>query len=476
MDEVMTVLIRLGSTPPEPAIAELEELKLGGYASVRLSDLDTAVTDFLRVAFDNALHFNSSTTVILRSSRYIRSYLPAALRELPARAVMNYVGFLVLIRMAPFLPEKHQALRQLFCKDLRGRTFTSVTDSKVLCLMAVESVLPSCLVKLSTQALDSHELIADKLSQLEKIFSRHIPHLAWMNEYEALVHRYQLKRRQAASFGHGNHSCFANASASGYPKDNPVQLYRAVARSQQQARLRGRNASSLAPTSLSPLRTQTSYDASRRRVRIPAALFNASMPTNSSASVLHLSRYAVRFYRGLVEKLFDTAYEADSLRFADDIQKLELLLNCFERDLGQLPGSIKGQAPPDPALSRGAALQQTVALQLAYRAFQELSLEQHLPSTYFRFEKLPEMSADHLFFVYYALDNCESSDEVHQDQAGLPAPYRVNLPLRHLVEFAPVFGCPDTGMAHFPQGRRSSCAVVLPDSWPVKATTPSVRA
>ncbi|KAK8773391.1 hypothetical protein V5799_012077 [Amblyomma americanum] len=86
------------------------------------------------------------------------------------------------------------------------------------------------------------------------------------------------------------------------------------------------------------------------------------------------------------------------------------------------------------------------------------------------------MSADHLFFVYYALDNCESSDEVHQDQAGLPAPYRVNLPLRHLVEFAPVFGCPDTGMAHFPQGRRSSCAVVLPDSWPVKATTPSVRA
>ncbi|KAL1475540.1 hypothetical protein MTO96_037217 [Rhipicephalus appendiculatus] len=69
--------------------------------------------------------------------------------------------------------------------------------------------------------------------------------------------------------------------------------------------------------------------------------------------------------------------------------------------------------------------------------------------------------------MYYALDNCESSDEVHEEHKGrlLPAAYRANLPLRHLVEFAHVFGCSadSAGVVRFPLGRRSSCAVVLPE-------------
>ncbi|KAH8027122.1 hypothetical protein HPB51_002276 [Rhipicephalus microplus] len=88
-----------------------------------------------------------------------------------------------------------------------------------------------------------------------------------------------------------------------------------------------------------------------------------------------------------------------------------------------------------------------------------------------RYAKLPDVSSERLFLMYYALDNCESSDDVYVELEGrlLPAAYRVNLPLRHLVEFAHVFGCSadSAGMVRFPLGRRSSCAVVLPDSWNV---------
>ncbi|KAL1485096.1 hypothetical protein MTO96_049204 [Rhipicephalus appendiculatus] len=51
----------------------------------------------------------------------------------------------------------------------------------------------------------------------------------------------------------------------------------------------------------------------------------------------------------------------------------------------------------------------------------------------------------------------------------LPAAYRVNLPLRHLAEFAHVFGCSadSADTVRFLLGRCSSCAVVLRDSWNV---------
>ncbi|KAL1417867.1 hypothetical protein MTO96_026504 [Rhipicephalus appendiculatus] len=107
----------------------------------------------------------------------------------------------------PFFPEKHLGLRQLFFKDLRGRTFADAVDSRVLCLMAVETVLPSRLAKVSTsQANDERERISNRLAYLENAFSRRISNLAWISEYEALVHRYQLKRRRLAYFGLGNES------------------------------------------------------------------------------------------------------------------------------------------------------------------------------------------------------------------------------------------------------------------------------
>ncbi|KAL1466614.1 hypothetical protein MTO96_026472 [Rhipicephalus appendiculatus] len=356
IDEIMAVFIRVGSSPREPSVAELEELKFGGYVVVKLSETDPAITDFLRVTFDNASMFDPTTTVKLKSSRYVRNYLPAALRELPARAIMNYAAFLVLIRLAPFFPEKHLGLRQLFFKDLRGRTFADAVDSRVLCLMAVETVLPSCLAKVSTsQTKDERERISNRLAYLENAFSRRISNLAWISEYEALVQRYQLKRRRLAYFGHGNESCVDASSAAGYPTGNPVEFYQAVARSQQRAKLRAQSASGLPAALLSPLRTQASYDASRRRVPVPVALFNASVPSRGTLFTLHLSRYAVRFYHALVEKLFNAVYHSDSLSSSDDLQRrLELLLNCFEEDLGQLPDSLqRPKPPPRPSADQG---------------------------------------------------------------------------------------------------------------------------
>ncbi|KAL3257061.1 hypothetical protein MRX96_046536 [Rhipicephalus microplus] len=179
----------------------------------------------------------------------------------------------------------------------------------------------------------------------------------------------------------------------------PVEFYQVIARSQQWAKLSAQSTSSLPSALLSPLRTRTSYDASRQRVPVPAALFNASVPSKGTLFRLHLSRYAVRFYHALVEKLFNAVYDRRSIGSSDHLQRrLQLLLNCFEEDFGLLPDSLQhAKPPPDPPLTRGPLLEQTVALQVAYSAFKELLAIERSRVGDTRYAKLPDVSSERLF-------------------------------------------------------------------------------
>ncbi|KAH7962784.1 hypothetical protein HPB52_017942 [Rhipicephalus sanguineus] len=80
---------------------------------------------------------------------------------------------------------------------------------------------------------------------------------------------------------------------------------------------------------------------------------------------------------------------------------------------------------------------------------QELLRGEHQQRVDFRLQSLSDVSSEQLFFVYYALDNCESTYEAYQatqfrTHGRLPAAHRVNFPLRHLPQFARAFRCNDS--------------------------------
>ncbi|XP_077550456.1 uncharacterized protein LOC144163370 [Haemaphysalis longicornis] len=190
---------------------------------------------------------------------------------------------------------------------------------------------------------------------------------------------------------------------------------------------------------------------------------------------LHSSRYSVRTYRALAHILFRSASdEPDAALWRQDRDTaLAPLLGCFEWDLRQLPTALRaassddlGAVAPDSAVSRGAVLQQAVALKMAFRAFKKLLHVEELRDRDFRYARFPELTSEQLFFIYYAIDNCESGDVVYGEQLDhrLPAPYRVNVPLRHMVEFGDAFHC----AAGSPMGRLppyALCSVVRQDVW-----------
>ncbi|KAH8008960.1 hypothetical protein HPB51_008151 [Rhipicephalus microplus] len=361
---------------------------------------------------------------------------------------------------------------------MRGRTLPDVSNSTMLCALAVEHIMPACFNKLSAAVFRHAEYdarVPEKMSQLEDAFARNIGHLGWMSEGRIITNRYRIKRQRASQLGlstylNTNDSC-ASPDMS-WRTDSPVEFYRVVSRAQRQATcqhiiavggnfVEGHIASSDDP--LQPSSVRATYDHLLGRVQVPTALFNTSVPGNSAGFSLQMARYAVRFYYALLEALF-----VDEEGQPDDAsrRKVETLLQCFEWDLRELPPALRSPMMPGPAMSRGRILQQTAALQLAFRAFQELWQVRRAWNVDLRYQRLPDLSAEALFFVYYALDNCESSDQVYKEQHGrwLPAEYRVNLPLRHVVEFAPLFNCTaDTNMGRM--GIDRTCTVVKPDTW-----------
>ncbi|KAH6937592.1 hypothetical protein HPB50_001881 [Hyalomma asiaticum] len=441
VDEIMQVVARFSSSPSEPPVSEAS---MRGFSVVRLSDMNPGITDLLRATFGNDSTIDQETKVVLKSADFLQGHLIAALRELPPRAVMNYLGFLVFINLAPFFLDRHRLLRQLFSKSVLGRTLPDVSNTGHLCLVAVERVLPGCFANISSQYLrDPAGIVANKLSQLVASFGRSVEHLSWMNDMGAVMSRYLLK--EFATVPSSNDSTFCPVSSTSYARDSSVKFFVAVSRDRKRRMLR-------------PL-TKSVFMFLRRFSTRPFLLIRATFRFTFRA-------FAVRFYRAVVEALLHKDAVQPSLRYDEDLQRrFEDLLACFEWELRQLPGGLSHSAvAPHSVTARGAFLQQTVAVQLAFRAFQELLQIRRTWNMDFRFAQLPGLSVDQLFFVYYALDNCEAADAVYQEHHWLPARYRVNVPLRNVVEFAELFKCPpDSDMVRVSFVPR--CTVVAIDRW-----------
>ncbi|KAM7308134.1 hypothetical protein ISCGN_011768 [Ixodes scapularis] len=284
------------------------------------------------------------------------------------------------------------------------------------------------------------------LSQLEDIFYRNIRRLAWISGVSDAALRNNLGGHRLARFfpvwALNASQCTASTVTLG---NNPVSVFHEVSKSTQREKLRQveRNARPREPGST--FDTRSRYDVPQRTVYVPLGLVNDSVPGNSTMFAFHLSRVAVRLFSSLVR----IASETELIQRGDLQLLYDDLLGCFARDFRALPGSLRSQ--PERVVTDAddgsyAMMIQTAALRLGFHAFKELLHVQRIWGVNFRLQNLEDTSSEQLFFLYYALDNCERSDEafkVHEyvREKRLPPHYQVNLPLRHLPEFTEAFQC-----------------------------------
>ncbi|KAK8783940.1 hypothetical protein V5799_009696 [Amblyomma americanum] len=415
---------------------------------VRFRQLTVELRVFLTVLTGGRIQ--EVDNVVLRSAPDFPRKLGDALQAVPPLDALNYFGFLALVRMAPFLPGDLHSLRDLFAEKLLGHTVGNSEDNTLLCARLVESVLPGCFAKAAQiwRHSTGQELpTRDWLSQLETVFLGHLLDFPWISELSSLFIRYRVKRIAFTQLGpSASYKQEACAPPNAPRADSAVQFFADISRNQQARKLQMLHSDGTL-LSQEAAGSEFSTQASLRRplqvIHVPAALFNVSVPINSSSFVFHLARVAVRFYRALVQFLHEDPYERDiSMSFTEESRRrLSVLLSCFDEDAKYTLAAMAASPTSEAVASvRRDFLDRTSALILATKAFEELLPIRRIWKLDLRLAGLEELSAMQLFFIYFALDNCESADPSLHRTSMFPQ-YKVNVPLRHIQEFAKAFGC-----------------------------------
>ncbi|XP_077500101.1 uncharacterized protein LOC144110910 [Amblyomma americanum] len=415
---------------------------------VRFRQLTVELRVFLTVLTGGRIQ--EVDNVVLRSAPDFPRKLGDALQAVPPLDALNYFGFLALVRMAPFLPGDLHSLRDLFAEKLLGHTVGNSEDNTLLCARLVESVLPGCFAKAAQiwRHSTGQELpTRDWLSQLETVFLGHLLDFPWISELSSLFIRYRVKRIAFTQLGpSASYKQEACAPPNAPRADSAVQFFADISRNQQARKLQMLHSDGTL-LSQEAAGSEFSTQASLRRplqvIHVPAALFNVSVPINSSSFVFHLARVAVRLYRALVQFLHEDPYERDiSMSFTEESRRrLSVLLSCFDEDAKYTLAAMAASPTSEAVASvRRDFLDRTSALILATKAFEELLPIRRIWKLDLRLAGLEELSAMQLFFIYFALDNCESADPSLHRTSMFPQ-YKVNVPLRHIQEFAKAFGC-----------------------------------
>ncbi|KAK8759251.1 hypothetical protein V5799_003118 [Amblyomma americanum] len=451
VDRLMKVLEVFVSVPWRPIV--LSHSAETAYKSiVPVGDLKAGVQRFLR-EFVRDVGYLEKGSVVVHCPQYLDMELELALNQLSPHDVLDYMGFLVLVRVAPYFGSNLRSLRTLFSLSIVGRTLKDAEGRSLSCAWLLERTLPDCFAKASQlhrQSVGQDLPEREWLSRLESAFGRHARDVMWISNFSSLIIRYRLKRQAVTQLGPRGQTICDDLNREA--PSGSLLSYLKAASLQKQDKLRGIFRASndvLKRVSASDLDTMANYMAAQDVVHVPALLFGESVPGNGSLFAFHLPRLAVRYYRGLVRLLFENIYEHDApLSMGDEDQhRLIAVRSCFKRDAVQSPQSLRGRESPVPESPLiDALLDQTTALLLAARVFEELLDVRRIWNLDLRFRSLPQLSFRQLFYVYYALDNCEKTDQVYRRHRGyrLPPEYRVNLVLRHDPRFASAFGCRET--------------------------------
>ncbi|XP_050043126.3 uncharacterized protein [Dermacentor andersoni] len=173
------------------------------------------------------------------------------------------------------------------------------------------------------------------------------------------------------------------------------------------------------------------FNPQRNVVVVPLAMFNFSMPTSMWERMFHIPRIGTRLSACLFRATFSFNHPTDVVPMEHASMNLNHTLNCLTPHYQN-----KSEATSD-----FQKVEDFTAVNAAYETFQERLFSKQYLNVDYMLQGLGNVTADQLFFVYYALSRCKRPGmngsammTVQQDS--------VNVPLMNFPEFAGAFKCP----------------------------------
>ncbi|KAK8778681.1 hypothetical protein V5799_019978 [Amblyomma americanum] len=422
-----------------------------------LFKLDPGFSSMANAALGSHTILDVSSRVLLLNTGFLEIHLPAALRNMSTRPriFLNHLGFRALVRMAAFLPDSLDSLRQLSLLESTG--VRAPPDPLSLCVRALERAMPMCLLKaLAVPLSRTGKAVWERRSifDLETVFLRGLRRIRWIDELSLYTLSFRLQHWRfdalyPTDLAWDSSPCALISSSQTAPIERLVDAFSQRMRELPQQLQTGPDWRSSPPLSVWP-----QLDLPALAVRVPQGLLNGTLPSNDTLSTFQLTaRVAVRLYAAIVPLLYTgTVFDREAaLDISSDSQRrLDDLRECLMADWQSVRRRLHVQQTPWRELNaqrwfRDWLLEQATGLHLAVYAFRELMHVGRVWRVDFRLGNLKYVSSTQLFFLYYALDHCERSSGPYQRrrirQRRPPAHLRVMLPLRHVSVFAREFQC-----------------------------------
>ncbi|XP_054931880.1 endothelin-converting enzyme homolog [Dermacentor andersoni] len=179
--------------------------------------------------------------------------------------------------------------------------------------------------------------------------------------------------------------------------------------------------------------TDCHFNPEKNVIVLPLAFYNLSVPTTQKERMFHIPRIGPRLTNCLFRATFATNFFMPNDYYWTNYasSNFDATAKCFG-----------GHYKKDQNSRMFTTVEENSGIVVAFEAFQNrLFSKQYLQMDYI-LEGLPDVTADQLFFIYYALSHCEISG--HGSTASMMnAEERVNVPLMNSFEFSAAFKCPN---------------------------------
>ncbi|XP_077538914.1 uncharacterized protein LOC144151672 [Haemaphysalis longicornis] len=350
------------------------------------------------------------------------------------RKVLQYVGFRAALWAAPFVSAPPEALLQAHMLTQQP----PIARKRRVCSRAVGRAVPLVYLRALRGALGPLTLARAFSEQLEDRFLRSLPRVLGPTGPDAHLVAHSVRFTPLARFFPAR---VAEDSRWNAHRQGLNAAMARAANALDMVRLAAANADRTGgwPLDVRPVWLPGGA------LRLPPGLFDPAVPINSSLRALHMARVGVRLYATLAALVRDIPGVSDTPVRESQEKMLWRVARCLSDDLYNMPTSLKsGFEPAKGGKALGWALyDQATGLALAHENLAPMLDTRRIWGLDLRLKGLEQMSSDQLFFVYYALDNCQRSDAQAQRRLGwtLAGQERVNTPLRHWPPFARHFGC-----------------------------------
>ncbi|KAL1419194.1 hypothetical protein MTO96_005294 [Rhipicephalus appendiculatus] len=411
------------------------------YDTLPLSNLSAGLAALVRTASSSWAVAPSSALVLPGVDMKSLSELVSA----DALRVLHYVGFRAALWAAPFVATPPDKLITAHMLTRRP----PIADKQRACGRAVGHAVPLVYLRAMRGALGPLHVARMWTDQLEDRFLRSLPRLLPQPGPDAHLVAHSVRHTPLARFyparladaGSWNAYLLALAASMANTTGQRNSTLLKVRMAAAAADRSGGWALDMRPTWLPG-----------GALRLPPGLFSSVVPLNNSLRTHQVARVAVRLYSALAALLRYTQLRVSTLGTfracsippvrESEQTNLRSVAECLRKDLDAMPPALKSGFPPAKD-QPWALFDQAVGLALAHDNLAELLDTRRIWGKDLRLKGLENLSSDQLFFVYYAMDNCQRSDA--QAQRRLPWPLggqeRVNGPLRHWAPFAEHFGC-----------------------------------